>query len=165
MTKYNNVFSYEGTINADSKPTTGILTVNSDEPSLAFVAKLDDYPSNKAVIQYRDGRKYEGLININTFMPEGEGKSTYLNGSSYEGHWKNGEFHGHGKFTWNNGSAYEGQYENGKKQGHGKFIYPNKKVYEGQWVDRKQEGQGSLFDQNGHLLKKGHWSSGVYVND
>lgn len=50
LNKYNNAFSYEGTINVDAKPTTGILTVNSGEFSLAFVAKLDNYPSNKAVI-------------------------------------------------------------------------------------------------------------------
>lgn len=50
LKKYNHAFSYEGNINADSRPTTGVLTVNSEEPALTFVAKLDNYPFNKAII-------------------------------------------------------------------------------------------------------------------
>jgi len=33
---------------------------------------------------------------------------TYPKGSSYEGDWKLGQFHGHGKYIWSNGETYEG---------------------------------------------------------
>ena len=102
---YHNLFIYEGTLSSDSHPTTGKLVVNNQEDSSkSFTVLFNNYPSMKARVEYRDGREYEGYLNLKTFVPEGEGTSTYPNNSIYEGNWLSGEFHGQGKFTWPDGS-------------------------------------------------------------
>lgn len=65
---------------------------------------LDNYPVNKAKISYKDGRSYEGMIDLVSFAPDGEGTCTYPNQSVYEGGWSQGEFHGKGRFVWPNHS-------------------------------------------------------------
>jgi hypothetical protein len=106
--------------------------------SKSYTVVLNNYPAMKARIEYKDGREYEGYLNLRSFLPEGEGTSKYPNDSIYEGEWLNGEFHGKGKFTWANGTEYIGDYNQGKKHGFGRFTYPSRKVYEGNWVDGKQ---------------------------
>jgi hypothetical protein len=72
FTSYHGLYTYEGTIGSDSNPTTGKLVVNSPEdPGKSFVAHFSNYPAMKARVEYKDGREYEGYLNLKTFAPEG----------------------------------------------------------------------------------------------
>ena len=42
-------------------------------------------------------------------------KLTYKNGDSYEGEWKNNQFHGKGTFTFNDGSSFQSTWIEGKE--------------------------------------------------
>lgn len=84
FTHYGNLYVYQGTVNAEGHPTTGKLIVNSKEdPSKSFTIIFNNYPAMKARVEYKDGREYEGYLNLKTFAPEGEGTSTYPNQSIY----------------------------------------------------------------------------------
>ncbi len=52
----------------------------------------------------------------------GAGIMVFLNGSRFEGEFKDGEYHGRGTFTFANGSIYKGEYENGRYHGQGIFL-------------------------------------------
>ena len=43
-------------------------------------------------------------------MQNGHGIEHWIDGSIYEGEFKNGKKHGIGHFTWSDGSSYEGQF-------------------------------------------------------
>jgi hypothetical protein len=124
---------------------------------------LDQYPTNKATIEFREGGRYVGEISFDSLMQQGEGEERYVNNAVYVGGWNNGQYHGKGKFTWPDGSSYDGDYLNGIKEGHGVYVYASKKVYKGEWVNGKQEGRGLLLSCEGKTLKRGIWSQGSYV--
>ena len=58
-------------------------------------------------------------------------------GSTYEGQYQEGEWHGHGKWTHPEGATYEGQYQEGKRHGHGKLTAVNGHITEGIWDNDK----------------------------
>jgi len=49
-----------------------------------------------------------------------------MNGSTYEGYWKDDLQHGRGKETWTNNSYYDGLYFEGKKHGEGNYTWKDK---------------------------------------
>jgi hypothetical protein len=48
---------------------------------------LNNYPEGKSIIDYNDGRHFEGYINRKTFAPHGEGTVTFPDKSEYNGNW------------------------------------------------------------------------------
>ena len=53
----------------------------------------------------------------------GPGTETYVDGSSYEGVFKDGTPHGQGTYTWSNGQKYVGEFKDGKPNGQGYSHY------------------------------------------
>jgi hypothetical protein len=49
-------------------------------------------------------------------QPEGEGRYTWADGSTYEGAWNAGLKHGWGKYRWPNGASYQGEWRDGFMQ-------------------------------------------------
>jgi len=45
--------------------------------------------------------------------------------------------HGKGKLSWVDGSLYEGEWKNDMSNGKGRLIHSDGDVYEGEWVDNK----------------------------
>ncbi len=62
-------------------------------------------------------------------------------GSTYEGEFKCGKFHGQGTFICN-GWTYVGALKNGLFEGKGKCTYKNAGFYDGQWLNHKANGEG-----------------------
>ena len=87
---------------------------------------------------------------------QGRGKSTWANGNSYVGDWKNNQMEGKGKYNWISGAFYEGDWKEGLQEGQGRYIWSNKDVYEGNCARCVIEGEGSKFYSNGDVYK-GHW--------
>jgi len=92
-------------------------------------------------------------------IPHGEGKMTYLNGSMYQGEWKDAYKHGQGKMIYRNGSIYQGEFDKGKAHGEGKMVWSIGDVYEGEWKHGERHGQGKMTYLNGSMYQ-GEWKDG-----
>ena len=65
---------------------------------------------------------------------EGQGRFEYIDGSVYEGMWKNNKKQGKGKFQESDGmSIYNGEWENDMKHGQGIFVQKDACIIEGVW--------------------------------
>lgn len=133
--------------------------------------------SGKGIEVAKDGAKYIGGF-INN-MRDGLGRLITAEGSSYEGEFCKGAFHGNGKFCydkftyegrfadnfqhgrgkeiWNDGSYFEGMYEKGLKNGIGKFVWNDGSWYEGEFVNNRLEGRGVYSWVNGKKYE-GLWA-------
>ena len=95
----------------------------------------------------KDIVKYEGYI-VNGF-PNGQGTTTYPDGSKYIGQWKDGLYHGQGTYTYAKGGNYIGEWKYGKQNGRGTHSYPNGEKYEGEYKNDKRHGQGTYTWSDG----------------
>ena len=60
---------------------------NPETKERELTAELEDYPTKPAIINYADEKRYEGQINLKTFLPEGKGVMYYPNKNIYDGEW------------------------------------------------------------------------------
>ena len=58
------------------------------------------------------GESVAALALANSMKKNGFGKQNYLNGSIYEGEWKDDKYHGQGTFTFANGIIKKGLWKN-----------------------------------------------------
>ena len=65
---------------------------------------------------------YTGDLRGMTFHGYGTYESYVVGGTSYEGEWKDGVYHGQGTLTFANGSQVKGQFKNGSLYGEGLTI-------------------------------------------
>ncbi len=65
---------------------------------------------------------YTGQLRGMTFHGYGKYESYAVGGTSYEGEWENGVFHGQGTLTFANGSKLVGEFKDGNIHGIGKTI-------------------------------------------
>ena len=70
----------------------------------------------------------------------GYGTYTHVNGSKYEGYWKNDMQDGHGAEIWSDGAKYTGNYMEGRKHGYGIYEWIDASKYEGNWNENTIEG-------------------------
>ena len=70
-------------------------------------------------------------------------------------------FAGRGTLAYIDGSRYEGYFRNGLPNGRGTFYYPNGERYQGEFKDGLPSGKGALQQLNGQLLE-GYWIEGEY---
>ena len=64
--------------------------------------------------------------------------------------------HGRGKLSWVDGSLYEGEWKNDMSNGKGRLIHSDGDVYEGEWVDGMAHGQGTLRTRVSKILHQGN---------
>jgi hypothetical protein len=76
-------------------------------------------------------------------------------GGTYEGDWKDGEWHGKGAFSAANGDVYLGEFFRGKFHGRGLLQYHDGGFYKGGWYLGKKDGNGTLYYANGDLYEGG----------
>ena len=106
---------------------------------------------------------YSGEVN-ESGLPTGYGKfeSTTPDGVSwkYEGDWLDGHWEGNGKTTWSDGSSYEGALSKDTQNGYGTFVYSTGERYEGIFVDGQMSGYGTIYLTEGQRYE-GNFESGV----
>ncbi len=73
---------------------------------------------------------YTGQLRGMTFYGYGKYESYEVGGTSYEGYWKDGVFHGQGTLTFANGSQLVGEFKDGSIHGTGKTICPEGHITE-----------------------------------
>lgn len=100
----------------------------------------------------------------------GTGTFQYIDGTIFNGQWKNGERNGYGVKICTDGQRYEGYWKDDKEHGYGKHIGADSSTYEGEWIKGKAEGYGVFKDTNmtGYI---GYWKGGyrngegIYFNN
>ena len=104
---------------------------------------MDDKAEGYGVYCHVDGSKYEG--DWKNDKQDGKGKETWQDGSVYEGSYQNGLKNGPGKFKWGDGSMYTGNFVNNNIHGHGIYIWKDFRNYDGEWVKVKAHSHGLII--------------------
>ena len=73
-------------------------------------------------------------------------------------------FSGRGTLGYIDGSRYEGAFRNGLPHGRGTFYYPNGEKYTGAFEKGVPHGKGALYKRNGNILE-GQWLDGEYAGN
>jgi len=110
---------------------------------------------NKKMIDI-DGSIYEG--DWKNSKRSGLGKLIYKYGAIYEGNWKNNKISGVGKMVYMNGDIYEGNWKNSKRSGLGKMIWKHGSIYDGDWKNNKRSGLGKMV-YNDYGIYEGNWKN------
>lgn len=138
-------------------------------------ARAEDQTTGEGTIEYDGGGVYTGELVFG--VPQGKGKYTYPDGSTYEGDFEDGYFHGygiltdveygyryegefaydlfHGKgfLTYDDGASYEGDFQNDEFHGRGTYTYANGEAYTGEFQAGKFHGQGTYtFPDGSHYV-------------
>lgn len=78
------------------------------------------------------------------------GPNTDWAGDTYNGEWKNDQFHGFGKYKFADGSIYEGMHQDGYQHGSGTYTSAeNGAVYVGEYEKGKRSGYFEVTFENG----------------
>ena len=93
--------------------------------------------------------KYFG--DIENMKPNGQGTSSFIDGSEYLGGWKDGKEHGQGTLNIPNGYSFTGEFKEGTLNGRGTQTFPNNYKYVGGFKNGKRSGQGTLTTQDGAM--------------
>ena len=90
----------------------------------------------------------------------GMGAFSAANGDVYLGDFVRGKFHGRGLLHLHDGGYYKGGWQLGKKAGNGTMYYANGDLYEGGWVEDLRHGWGAMWYWDGKLYE-GYWEMGL----
>jgi len=114
--------------------------------------KLDDGVTVQVrkPVEYENKAVFYGEWNISTNQRHGRGIQSWIDGSRYEGYWKNDKANIKGKLIHADGDIYEGiikrfsigDWSNDKAHGLGTYTHTDGAKYEGNWKEDKQDGYG-----------------------
>lgn len=96
----------------------------------------------KEPVKFNNKAIYYGEWSSNSNQRHGRGIQTWIDGSRYEGYWKNDKANIKGKLYHADGDIYEGSWQEDKAHGYGTYFHADGAKYEGQWKEDKQEGLG-----------------------
>ena len=65
--------------------------------------------------------------------------------------------------NWVNGSIYEGEFKNRTRSGFGRYIYVNGAYYEGEWLAGKRNGAGKQIGPKG-TIEEGFFENNILLN-
>lgn len=94
-----------------------------------------------------DGSLYEGYWKND--KANGRGRLIHADGDVYNGEWKDDKAHGYGCYNHTDGAKYEGEWFEDKQHGNGKEIWPDNACYEGEYKDGKKHGKGQFLWADG----------------
>ena len=82
-------------------------------------------------------------------------------GSSYNGGWKAGYFHGYGELTYSNGTVYKGYFHRGKRHGKGHIFWPRSgQTFQGSFFHGMKHGPGVHTSPKAEVRFEGFWHNG-----
>jgi len=157
---YNDGSIYKGNLKNNIANGLGFETYTGEYKGHAYIGEfLNGKRHGKGVYFYSDGKTEIGIFkngyysysqncpkdntvewdNCYGYYQHNEGDHK---GESYEGWFKNDEYHGIGIYRYNNGDSYSGEFKNGDFDGYGVFEYANGKKDDG--IHKKGEFQHTL---------------------
>ena len=96
-------------------------------------------------VEYENKSIYFGEWNPQSDQRHGRGIQCWMDGSKYEGYWKNDRANVKGILNHADGDKYEGEWLDDKAHGFGVYIHADGARYEGNWKEDKQEGEGMYY--------------------
>ena len=93
-------------------------------------------------VEYENKAVYYGEWSKNYNKRHGRGIQVWMDGSKYEGYWKDDKANKKGKLVHADGDIYEGEWLDDKAHGFGIYTHIDGAQYEGNWKEDKQEGKG-----------------------
>merc|ERR1711953_768757 len=116
------------------------------------VSKKFENSDFKGKFEFPDVESYKLYLQTEEFVFEAgqwaQGTQIWHDGSIYEGHYRNGVFHGHGRMVHKNGDYYLGDFVNGLAEGQGLFVKMSGEKYEGAWENNLPNGKGEHVSEN-----------------
>ena len=103
------------------------------------------YTSYSCKIEYENKSIYYGEWNTESDQRYGRGIQYWVDGSRYEGYWRNDKANGKGMLFHADGDLYEGDWLDDKAHGFGTYTHVDGAKYEGAWKDDKQDGKGIIY--------------------
>ena len=91
-----------------------------------------------------------------------QGTSTYPNGGTYVGEFRDGKPNGLGTLTYRHHGEYVGEFRDGWPSGRGAYVYPDGRRYVGEWRNGDFNGRGIRTYPDGRK-EDGEWSGGEFV--
>ena len=91
-----------------------------------------------------------------------QGTSTYPNGGTYVGEFRDGKPNGLGTLTYRHHGEYVGEFRDGWPSGRGAYAYPDGRRYVGEWRNGDFNGRGVRTYPDGRK-EDGEWSGGEFV--
>ena len=70
-----------------------------------------------------------------------------MDGSRYEGYWKNDRANIKGILYHADGDIYDGEWLDDKAHGYGIYNHIDGARYEGYWIEDKQDGKGKKYER------------------
>ena len=96
----------------------------------------------KQTTEYENKAVYYGERSLSSNQRHGRGIQIWVDGSKFEGYWKNDKANIKGKLTHADGDIYEGEWYDDKAHGYGIYVHTDGAKYEGFWKEDKQDGNG-----------------------
>lgn len=150
---------------AGLKPEDIILSVNDTSIRAASLERIAQIFAN-APVNSKFQLGYYGeddeVYRAEIVSIKKEDRNSFLN-KCLEGNCINGK----GKHIDLEGTVYEGNFKNGKRNGKGKSVAANNISYEGEWKDNKKEGTGKgSYKVRGYDYNNKNWAyDGTWQND
>lgn len=124
-----------------NKPEYSSDTINQIRETLAKFHFGDEFATDgkhrvmKPITMLENGSKYEGewLKTSGEEVRDGRGVLIWLDGSRYEGYWRDNQANGRGRLIHADGDVYEGQWLNDKAHGKGVYTHTDQSEYQGEW--------------------------------
>lgn len=122
-----------------------------------------NYRDGQGKLRQLDGTVYEG--HFKDGLPHDLGSFTFPNGDTYEGEFKDGFPYGNGTYIWQaSGDKYVGNIARGKIQGTGSYYFSTGEVYNGGFRRGKPHGKGNFTWLNQDSYEGG-WRNGELSGD
>lgn len=92
--------------------------------------------------------KYRGQIDTRSGLPQGYGKATYPDKTTYHGNWKEGHPHGEGELTDATDNIYEVSHTNGKRHAESRLLQQTSRetILPGSFQSLKEQNKKRRFD-------------------
>jgi hypothetical protein len=91
-----------------------------------------------------------------------QGTSSYPNGGTYVGEFRDGKPNGLGTLTYRHHGEYVGEFRDGWPSGQGAYAYPDGRRYVGEWRNGDFNGRGVRTYPDGRK-EDGEWSGGKFI--
>jgi hypothetical protein len=147
--------TFEGEIKEGKANGTGTLTC----PNFVYNGNwINGRPNGYGKITSKDGSTFEG--NFVNGMCHGQGDFQTPNKYSYQGDFENGRMHGKGECSWPNGASYKGDFFQSRFHGYGVYRFPDGREFRGNYKLGVKDGQGEIFMPSDSTIVKGNWVNG-----
>lgn len=160
----------DGAADTTASQTTAAPTPEPTEASATVTTAAVDTVVDKELVLTFDFGDFSGLYTGDLVNDLPNGYGSFMSSDSdgvawvYDGQWVDGHFNGQGTTTWEDGYSETGMYRNDYLNGEGKEYLYGSLRYEGTYTDAYHNGQGTLYNHHGEVIFSGSFNYG-YIQE